>query len=726
MKNKRKKHNKIIGGALHLPLSAVLALTSPGMPNAFANVHDVGCQSGSSDVLENPCKNAEPSLAVSASERGRRSGAKYRGGEDFMACQGKANASWESISPERASSWDGYWQYTYEEALKNGLKDQKETIKSAVESYSAQGVADEQKANLQKQIFEGARDYLKAHYEAIQSFLVSAEDLKSCQSLRGLTTILSREDYKEAASWDSGTSKTSVDGKIKCVAGGAETQDYLPCLNAINAYDALFVANKGVETVQQVTYMDKQMDIQQKMSEDSENITAGMEAQKSNLEAQADIANQKAVFDGARAATLATVLGNMPTREDLVSQCSSKVGDGLKEIDSRTQVLIDHLNNGITELNTLMAPANVKIEAPQGAQKQPLNFETITEAINRISGISLEQDVNSNPENGQQAQVFNEMIVPNIAFESLSTENINNNIAGDICTQAARESAATLLMNEEARQSMKAAMIAAGLDAAGNIAKAAILNKHAGQIEDAIKDVETFAPPEFSGVYEDGLFDECTADPDSENCGVELSGQDVGFSGNSISIGGFERGVLGSASTDEIAAAADATRSNPSSRSGGTAPKIGTAIRGADKGGGITNTAPKASLGAGGGGGGSGGGGGGAPGSVAGPGGGGAPGGAGEQQAPTTGNTSKISFQGGLSPSSLSGGRRAAAAKKESKVANPFDKLFGKKGAGGNELSFRNPAAIGKGKGSVLEQISRRYTEISKTDRLLKYEKKSE
>ncbi len=735
MNMKRKKHNKVIGSALHLSLSALLALTSPGMPVAVANVNysGAGCtpeapsgEGASVDLSTNPCESAEPSLAQGASERGQRSGAKYSGGQDFMTCQGKANVGWESIEPRSAASWEGYWKETYEKHVKSTLAQRKQTLEDNIDN-NAEALAKDpnQLPVIQKQALTDLKNYLTEHYKAVKQILMAADGVKSCQSLRGLTDLLSRDDYKQAASWTNGTSKTSVDGKITCKAGGAETQDYLPCLNAINAYDALFVANAGVETVQQVSYMGKQMDIQQKMAEDTDSITAGMEAQKSNLEAQADIANQKAVFDGARAATLAGVLNSMPTREQLVSRCTETVNDGLDQIDSGAASLVEYIQPALKDVQEKLKTIKINLSIVE----KPLSFDSLAEAMSQHSKLSFTQDA-ATPPAGAPPQAdgpgggSNSIVATKFTVED-GQSGVNRNSAEDICGEAATKSQATLLMNEEARQAMKAAMIAAGLDAAGNLAKAAILNKHADQIGDAINDVESFAPPEFSGVYEDGLFDECTADPDSENCGVSLSGQDVGFTGNTIQISGFDAGVIGGGDNSEIAAAANSDSPTSTSRSGSTAPKIGSAISGADKGGGITDAAAKATLGGGGAGGGSGGGGGGSPGSVAGPSGGGAPGGGGEQPAPETGNTSKISFSGGLKPSGLSGGMRAAAAKKESKVANPFDKLFGKKGAG-NELSFRNPAAIGKGKGSVLEQISRRYSEISKTDRLLKYEKKSE
>lgn len=742
MKIKRKKPTKIAGVSLHFTLSVALALTGPGVPSVSALEEIAGCVSASgdsADVTKNPCKDATPSLSSKATAAGRRSGAKYQGGDTFMGCQGKSNQTWEKLNPQRADNWGGYWKDRYDEVLKSDLAAQSKELDQAITNFNKTKttVGKEGGGNLtqaQVTLAEKVRDYLKGHYTAMLKFHSYLDDLKSCQSLSGLTRELSAADYQEAAGWSSSTSKTSVDGKIKCVAGGAETQDYLPCLNAINAYDALFVANAGVETVQQVTYLDKQMDIQQKMQEDTESVTAGMEAQKSNLEAQADIANQKAVFDGARAATLAGVLNSMPTIDKLISSCSANVKKGLDSIDGQSESMIQYIQASFNTLkNKIPDEANITVGAP-GSPAQPYSKEVVADALEKVEGYTLDSsipdqtggDAAPQQDQGTPASATSglaQVVIPYTEIQP-SGGSTSGNDADSICTVVARESEATLIMNDKARQQMKAAMIAAGLDAAGNLAKAAILNKHADQIGDAINDVESFAPPEFTGAYEDGLFDECTADPDSENCAVSLDGQDVGFTGNTIQISGFDAGVIGGGSDSDIAAAANTDSPTSTSRTGGTAPKIGTGISKADKGGGIENTAAKATFGSGGGRGG--GGGGGSPGSVAGPSGGGAGGGAaGEQPSGTTSKSSKITFSGGTAPTKLTGGTRSAMAKKESKVANPFDKLFGKK-ASGNELSFRNPAAIGKGKGSILEQISRRYTEISKTDRLLKYEKKNE
>ena len=723
---KQIKSTRHSSAAMSYLLSSVLILTGQIYPSAtMAMTMSTGnCNPGSS-VEQNPCDAANDSLSASARAKGKRAsgGSKYKGSEFFVSCQGLSNVSWEKMRPQSSENWEGQWKALYDDVLESNLKEPLANLKAASETYSGAQTPENLRALLDK-----ANDYMVGHYASMAKILQSQSEIKECQGLSGLTRVLSDSDYEEARSWGESTTKTSVDGKIKCKAAGAETQDYKPCLNAVNAYDALFVADKGVQTFQQVSYMDKTMDIQQKMSENTDSITAGMEAQKSNLEAQADIANQKAVFDGARAATLAGVLGSMPSLSTLTEQCTSSLSESLNSIDAYSLTLLAHLQSALkTQIVPLIqVGGNVTI-----AQNQPFSISAIKEAESAASQSTFAAPApaaDAAPADGaaqpQEAAGASSYTVTLFNLENQDQRSANNSSAEDICGEVAAQDGAGLIMNDEARQAMKAAMVAAGIEAAGNLAKAAILNKHADQIGDAMKDVESIAPPEFTGVYEDGLFEECTADPDSENCAVGLSGQDVGFQGNSITIGGFERGVVGGRSDGDIAAAAAGDSPSSVARSGNSAPKIGTGIGKADKGGGIIGSAPKATLGAGGGGG-SGGGGGGAPSSVSGSPGGGVPGGGGNGEQPAaTGNGSSLSFSGGMKPTSLSGGRRGAAARKESKVDNPFDKLFNKKGAGNNELSFRNPAAIGKGKGSVLDQISKRYIEISKTDRLLKYEKK--
>lgn len=676
--------------------------------------------SASGSLDQNPCASAPDMLAVP----GERDGSSYKGTDFFLACQGMSTVSWEQMNSASGSHWEGKWKYTYSEVYDEHLKSAYEELQRVVGDGSQAAATNQSTAPAadgttaapaavdpaakRNEVLNASKKLATAYNAAYAALGKAREEIIKCQGMIGLTSRLREGDYQEAKSWSPSTTKTSLDGQIKCVAMGAETQDYLPCTTAINAYDGLFVADQGVQVYQQVSYVDKSMDIQQKLAEDSTNVTAGLEAQKSNLETQADMANQKAVFDGAKAAALAAAAGSMPSLESLVSECQGNLSNGLSQINTDFNTIAQHLTTNAQNFAQIVAQYEVQI------QIEPRTFSM--QALKEVTGLN-----GATHNSGDQAgtlviAAFN--IDPNSS--SNKSENICNNVAGT--------EAQALIMNDDARQKMKAAMVAAGIDAAGNLAKAAILNKHADRIADAMKDVESFAPPEFTGpAFEDGMFSECSADPESEACAIEAANQRVDFSGNNISISGFERGVVGGTTDEGTAAMNELDKTNPTSRSGSTAPNIGSAIDAVDKSGGLEDTASKASVNTNTSGNGGGGGGGGA-GSIAPPSGGGAQP-VGEQAANNgtgiAGNTSKMSFSGGTGrATSLAGGTRAAMARKETKVDNPFDKLFGKKGAGGNELSFRNPAAIGKGKGSVLEQISRRYGEISKSDRLLKYEEK--
>lgn len=681
------------------------------------------CSVGGS-LASNPCEGSPDMLALP----GERDNSSYKGTPFFLECQGMANASWEQLNPSSGANWEGKWKYTYNEAYTEHLKSAEEEWQTAITS-NQQNNSGTEGANTvaaptndanskQAQVTEAAKKLATAYNESFRLLAKAREEILKCHGMLGLSQRLGQGDYQEAKTWSPSTTKTSLDGQIKCKAMGAETQDYVPCTTAINAYDGLFVADQGVQVYQQVSYADKSMDIQQTMAENSTSVTAGLEAQKSNLEAQADLANQKAVFDGAKAAALAGAAGNMPSLSDLVGECKASLSrGGLNQINSTFNIISEHL----------MEQVKTKF-GPQAEGHQVLITINPTQlTVKSIKEIPDSSEATHNP--NAQAQSANSVTIT--AFTVGNTPNgqggqDNNKSAENICNNVAGTEAQALIMNDEARQKMKAAMIAAGIDAAGNLAKAAILNKHADRIGDAIDDVESFAPPEFTGpAFEDGMFSECTADPESEACALEEANRRVDFSGNNISITGFERGVVGGTKNDGIAAMNDVDTSSSAARGGTSAPTIGSAIESVDKSSGLEDTVSKAGITTNPGGSGGGGGGGG-PSGIAPPSGGGAQPLGSENQGANGigGNTSKISFDGGTGRStSLSGGTRAAAARKEVKVDNPFDKLFGKKGAG-NELSFRNPAAIGKGKGSVLEQISRRYSEVSKTNRLHKYEEK--
>jgi hypothetical protein len=291
------------------------------------------------------------------------------------------------------------------------------------------------------------------------------------------------------------------------------------------------------------------------------------------------------------------------------------------------------------------------------------------------------------------------------------------------CDEAAHQDVA-LLMNAQARQGVKGAMMAAGIDMAGALAAAKMLADQAAKLKDAMNNIEQpeiipFAEPEF----QDGLFTVCEADPEADGCellasqarnvdayssGISLSG----FGGNNVASGKLNNELNGDGD-----AAAGSNSKTPTARNG--VGSIGDPAKGVTKGNDLEDRVAAGTVSTGGGGAAAGaGGGGGGPGGASAPGlGGGGGSGLGAAGKNTAAARVKSKYSGG---GSYRGGKFARSRKKGKKSANPFNKFFKNKKRAPASLLF-GKGVSGK-KGTLFDRFSKRYTDVHKDKRLLQYE----
>ncbi|MCP4912870.1 MAG: hypothetical protein GY909_07105 [Oligoflexia bacterium] len=463
----------------------------------------------------------------------------------------------------------------------------------------------------------------------------------------------------------------SAGSKVTCKNKGVETQDFVQCKKITNWLEGFTIAKQGLQMTQQVRVLDNQMDMQADLlAKQRETGTVGtkdaLEVQKEGVEQQANMANERAVFDGAKAAILAGMINDMPTKKKLYESC----------------------NSAITQDERNMTASNILATPSSGDGLD----DTAREAIHK-------------------------------AFDDGVKE------IEDSCQYVIYDGKTSLVMNQKARSKFKLAAFKAGTDAAANIAKGAILNDQADQIGDAINDIEEYTPPEFNpwANYEDAKASECIANPDADGCiqaqeqysdfyggNLRLNG-DRGINSEGVNVGGTEN----SDGDSDAFAGGDTNRGLIPNSFGDILPEgsqsnefEGPAV--------AAGTMKKSS------GGGAGGGGGGKAGAVSAPGKapntGGGPGGRKSQ----VGKGVKVKF-GGTGGGSLAfrSGRGLATAGKKRANGNPLSNLFGKKGKGkkGNTMDFgRGPASgIGSKKGSIFKMISNRYDAVHKDKRLKEY-----
>lgn len=317
---------------------------------------------------------------------------------------------------------------------------------------------------------------------------------------------------------------------------------------------------------------------------------------------------------------------------------------------------------------------------------------------------------------------------PNVqaGFKSAVDENVTNN-PETFCNYLVNESGASLILNDEALDGFKMAMAQSATDALANFGKAAILNKQADKIEDAIGQIKSYEPPKFDPFpTEDAMTNECIADPNAEGCIGINSPQRGEMVGNNFTINGHNLASTDGiklededGSSGNVAGGVDNKRKLLPSSFGASLDGVSqdNSMEGAPAAGRLQAANSAGAAGGGGGGGG---------GSAAAPSGGSTKG-QGEQggKKSSSGKGVKVAFNGsGGGSLAWGGGRGGSGGRKPASNGNPFDKLFNKKGGNknGEVMNLRGPASqIGSKGGNIFERISTRYSDVSKKNRLLEY-----
>lgn len=292
-----------------------------------------------------------------------------------------------------------------------------------------------------------------------------------------------------------------------------------------------------------------------------------------------------------------------------------------------------------------------------------------------------------------------------------------------ICTNSVTKNEFGFLMNEMAKEKMKAKLIKVGIDVGSDAVMASLMAKREGDLNKTIANVNAFKPIDPLAPQQTNLQTTyCQQNPSDPKCltgGLERTFDMM--NDNVITFG--EGGTGASYTTPNPFADTTNTTTNAVAPSKNSITGVGSTIAAAQQSGGladhvaageITKGGASPAGGGGGGGGGSAGGGGGAP-----SGGGGAQGGA---SAAIGGRAPAYNGGSGFSLVGNGSGLRNAKAKGE-KEENPFGKLFGKNNANG-AVNFRDIAStkMGDKKDNIFDMISKRYSSVNSEKRLIEYE----
>lgn len=481
---------------------------------------------------------------------------------------------------------------------------------------------------------------------------------------------------------------------LKCQTLMFDTVDFKECRAAINAFDALFVAEQGMGVYQQFNFMnnnqERQMDLQKKqMQGQTIDTTDALGAQRDAVQDQAQAARQRAVLDGAKLGTLAMMLNKIPDQNKVKASCASNLGNAniLDEWKTRVQAF----GTWIGQLQVTMSGTSNSLASKVNATRDYANAVTVTSS-----------------QNGQGGTV-------ETACNSFFSRSANYQVP--------------LLLNQSLKEKIKGEMVKAGVSMASYLAKAALLDKQADQIEDVMNSIKKFEPPPFpeQQMTEMQVL-ECQANPQAEGCGTLNGARENAFYNGGINLGGSQFATSDGEAIDLNDPNASTNDSAISKTDRTDRSRLaGSAIADAPGEKGILNPVAAAEVKKGGGNPGASGGGG--AGAGAGGGGGGAAGGkgaAGGQAYSGGGGLSKIKYgRGGNGSLSYSSGLGGGARKPAAKADNPFANLLGKPGNKTGVLDgFRGPASgIGNKDDGLFQMISNRYSRIAgDKDRLMQYE----
>lgn len=295
------------------------------------------------------------------------------------------------------------------------------------------------------------------------------------------------------------------------------------------------------------------------------------------------------------------------------------------------------------------------------------------------------------------------------------------------CEEVVRDqSKFALLMNQDARNQMKAKLAAVGINVASDVVMAALMAKRGKEIDNAIAKIESFKPIDPLAPAADNLQTTyCQQNPGDAQCltgGLEKTFDAMGD--NIITFGEGGTGTVYNPTTPTLDSNGNVINSaTPTAKGGITA--TGSVINSASQRGGLADTVAaagvsKGTLPSGGGGGGGGGG------SVGGGGGGGSSSGQGSGGVANAVKGKAPTYGGGSGTLSMMGGYGINKGKTAAKDdGNPFGKLFAKDASKSSALDFgRNPASqkVGGKTDNIFEMISKRYSNVSSDKRLLEYE----
>ena len=284
---------------------------------------------------------------------------------------------------------------------------------------------------------------------------------------------------------------------IKCVHFGPETHDYIACKRIIGFLDGFVIGKQAMGMQQSFRVGSSALDAQSKLAQKAREGGIGIEdslgVQKDSLKQQGNMAYEMAAYDGTKAGTLMSMIGNFPRPSGMINTCESQLGDiegNLNEIYEGPDSILDKVTDQI--IAKMREEGIIAEENPNGSNEQNANVNGEGGASEQSEGgASGQSEGLSEAEKVKRAQIKNIKEKSDLFQKGASARFICDK------TISTRHGGNKLFVNQKMIEKVRGIAAQSGLEALANGLKGKLLFDQADKVDDVIDDIEEYEPPEF-------------------------------------------------------------------------------------------------------------------------------------------------------------------------------------------------------------------------------------
>jgi hypothetical protein len=179
----------------------------------------------------------------------------------------------------------------------------------------------------------------------------SSDETAKCNAVKSLATQCDAVAFllnEFGRSWENpehvSTTEVKSNGTppIICKSAGISTVDFEECAKFVQNGDIMDVAQMAVNKGQELVLADKTMSAQADAMSSGNTATGSLNAQKTSIQAQEQMMNQRAALDSGKLAMLASYYSNIPTSKDLLAKCSDYKSKAIYDENTGCETVVSH------------------------------------------------------------------------------------------------------------------------------------------------------------------------------------------------------------------------------------------------------------------------------------------------------------------------------------------------------------------------------------------------